>query len=109
MGYGTQGQGASSTAPDWTQRLLSPGALTPASLALLLAGRQGSPASQLGLGLLGHLAAYQMQEPERQAKLEERKRQHDLQYGQTDIGPMIDDLREAQGMPRTNQPKVVSP
>ena len=111
MGYGTQDQGASPTGSagsDWTQRLLSPGALTPASLALLLAGRQGSPASQLGLGLLGHLAAYQMQEPERQAKLEERKRQHDLQYGQTDIGPMIDDLREAQGMPRTNQPKVVS-
>src|SRR3990167_10851053 len=108
MGYGTQGQGASSTAPEWRQRFPSPGALTPASIALLAAGRSGSPASNLGLGLLGHLAAYQMQEPERQARLEELKRQHDLQYGQTDIGPMIDDLREAQGMPRTNQAKVVS-
>jgi len=95
-------------AQDWTQRALSPQALTPASIALLLAGRAGSPASQLGLGLMSSLAGYQMQEPERQARMAELKRQHEMQYGQTDIGPMVDDIREAQGMPRTNQPKMVS-
>ena len=105
-GQGQGGGGGGTGSGDFFSAQNMPSLMGLAGLALAASSRGGSPASQIGGGMLSQYGQYAANNPHQQAlldmdkqRLEMEKKRYQDEYGTQDVTDSVNTLRASQGLP----------